>query len=79
MRKFKAEHGESVIPEGTYCYDEKGCCPYWELIVRNYNEEEYHPIEEDLEEVGYCWFLEQEDSILLWDQCKICGVKEYED
>ena len=27
-------------------------------------------------EDGYCYFLEESDCILLWDQVKICGINE---
>lgn len=77
MRSFRNEHGESVIPKGCYCYDKNGVCPYWEMI-ENIDEEEYHPINEENEEIGYCWFLEEGDHILLWDQCKICGKNDDE-
>lgn len=76
MRKFREENGESVIPEGPYCYNQSGKCPYWELIVEEIEEGEYEAINENLEEYGYCWFLEKLDSLLLWDKCKICGIKE---
>lgn len=77
MRQFKAKNGESVIPHGCYCYDEKGVCPYWELVEEpNEEQEDYMAINDDVESWGYCWFLEEKDCILLWDQCKICGVKD---
>lgn len=90
MRAYKALHGESVIPEGCYCYNhirksgryrEDGLpildvdvCPYWDM-------DENRPSQMN----GYCWFLEQGDweegaGGLLWDQCKSCGLNDqYED
>lgn len=72
---------ESVIPEGLYCYNENGVCPYWSL-----REDKPH------QRNGYCSFLEQGDweftsedypedhpfqtaMSLLWDQVKECGLK----
>lgn len=55
------------IPNGIYCYDENGTCPYWQK--RNGK--------------VYCAFLEKDedelDSLILWDQCKECGVNDEED
>lgn len=89
MRAYKAQHGESVIPKGDYCYDslkmtdrktEKGLpildarnCPYWDI-------DDSQPEQMN----GYCWFLEAGDweedgTFLLFDQCKECGVNQYED
>ena len=71
MRRLKAEKGESVIPKGYYCYDEK-VCPYWDL-------DELRPSQVN----GFCWFLEmgdwEEGVSELWDQCKCCGVNYYTD
>jgi len=60
---------EKLIPHGCYCYDEQGVCPFWEKIIK---EEEGHEYE-----TGYCYFLQEEDCILLWDQCKICGENDF--
>ena len=57
-----------AIPFGDYCYDENGVCPYWSLVeVLD---------ETGIGEGGYCLFLDEFDSILLWDLCKICGINE---
>lgn len=83
MAGFKALHGESVIPDGCYCYDNGrivdkkdgsmpvmhvNLCPYWDL-------DETKPKQMN----GYCWFMEMGDGDgggLLWDQCKECGINE---
>ena len=79
----------SVIPNGIYCYDENGKCPYWDL-------REDKPYQRN----GYCSFMEKGDwdfnatreyksdqtgetqtadeiglpFSLLWDSCKECGI-----
>lgn len=88
------EKDVSQIPSGCYCYDERGVCPYWDLL-------------DDLPEQynGYCGFLGKNDVelsrememenlntgemckgdelpfpvSLLWDQCKMCGIKDDDD
>ena len=74
----KLKYLKSKIPKGIYChgmltpeYDEVGnlslggyVCPFWEMK------------EVDGEEYGYCHLTEEMDSILLWDQCKTCGINE---
>lgn len=70
---------QSVIPNGHYCYDENGVCPYWSI-------REDQPAQRN----GHCSYLEQGDwevtnenlpeelqsaSSLLWDQVKECGIK----
>lgn len=52
------------IPNGLYCYDEKGKCPYWSL-------------REDLpkQENGYCSFLGKSD----WDLNEERGPMEWHD
>lgn len=57
-----------VIPNGLYCYDERGVCPCW---GRSAN----HPEQEN----GYCTYLMQKDwesdtLSFLWDQVKECGI-----
>ena len=83
---------KSVIPAGSYCYDEKGVCPYWKIV-------EGLPEQEN----GHCSYLNQNDyernettgqvkwesqrgSVytdpheipisLLWDKCKECNVND---
>ena len=58
------------IPEGVYCYSGEYKCPYWDMI------DVWSEQDKEMVEVGYCKYLEREDPILLWDQCKICGIKE---
>lgn len=70
MRKLRYEKGESVIPEGCYCYDQNGRCPY----------HDYSGVHEK-QNNGFCWFLGKGDWFwesggLLWDQCKECGINE---
>jgi hypothetical protein len=88
MRRYKEIHGESVIPEGCYCYWhikdsgrktkeglpilESDFCPYWDI-------DDSRPEQMN----GYCWYMEIGDwedggGGLLWDQCKECGIKDYD-
>ena len=65
MQALKREKGTSVIPKGCYCYDEKGKCPYLDVI-------EGKPEQSN----GFCWFTEVgdwEDGGLRWDSCKECS------
>lgn len=59
---------QKAIPKGIYCYDAHGICPFWESRI----------IIEDGEKctTGYCYYLQEEDCTLLWDQCKVCGINE---
>jgi len=89
MRAYRDLHGESVIPQGCYCYNnlrdsgrktgnnipifDVDVCPYWD-------------IDEDQPEQmnGYCWFMEYGDwedggGGLLWDSCKECGINDPDD
>ena len=60
---------QELIPAGPYCYGEKGACPYFESFKKG-----RYP------EFGcWCSFCNDNDMLLLWDMCKMCGVKEYED
>lgn len=58
-----------LIPKGIYCYDDKGVCPYWDLI-------EEKPDQEN----GFCNYLNLGDGdegiLLLWDQVKECGIND---
>lgn len=65
-----------AIPQGLYCYDGEGVCPYWSI-------QDDKPAQEN----GYCHFLQKGDGhfdgeSLLWDQCKECNIfpeiNEYE-
>jgi len=62
---------ESKIPEGIYCYDENGLCPYWSKALDKPHQEN-----------GFCAFLnigdwqEEAGFALLWDQVKLCGINE---
>ena len=66
------------IPKGDYCYTilwieyfddgphiiHTKICPYWKMKkVEGYDEEE-----------GYCTLMDSSD-FLVWDQCKVCGIK----
>ncbi len=64
---------KSLIPRGDYCYDENGNCPYWSI---------WNNLPEQLN--GYCAYLEKsdmdfEETFLLWDQIKNCGINEYDE
>jgi hypothetical protein len=60
---------EELIPEGMYCYNENGRCPFW-----------WKDIDKPEQENGYCLYMKKGDQDLggglLWDQCKECGVNE---
>ena len=61
---------ESAIPNGIYCYDENGICPYWS-----------RDLTKPSQEGGYCEYMQfgdwqSEHLSLLWDQVKECGIKE---
>jgi len=64
------------IPQGFYCYDDSGTCPYWSLQPNMPHQEN-----------GYCHFLQKGDGTFdglshLWDQVKECNmfreINEYE-
>ena len=81
ISRLKLEKGITVIPKGVYCYDCHGVCPYWGMRYKDVEmgyDERGNPrmVLENNEEYGYCHFLDKEDCILLWDQCKICGINE---
>lgn len=75
---------EKYIPPGPYCYhfisgpDKKGRlktlpCPFWD--TRDDKPEQSR---------GYCHYLEKGDwedggTFLLWDLCKECGIKSWDD
>lgn len=64
------DNSHDVIPKGTYCYGEKGPCPYWGSAP-----------DQERQNNGYCALLKsgdwQHDGIgLLWDQCKECGIND---
>lgn len=61
---------ERYVPEGIYCYNEKGICPFWDIDETK-----------EVQENGYCHLLKQGDFDfehfgLLWDKCKECGVND---
>jgi hypothetical protein len=68
---------ETVIPDGVYCYTRLGpmvsvdgglpmmpvkVCPYWNSTEGGKN--------------AYCEFMDMSDDVLLWDQVKICQVRD---
>lgn len=79
--KKDLQKDESLIPQNTpYCYTIAGTpidtsgpiniitCPFWDIDD-----------EQPEQECGYCHFIENGDwmengTLLLWDQCKECGV-----
>lgn len=66
-------NAEDAIPSGFYCYQSiddmdgngfmkiHGACPYWEKTGKY---------------TAYCHFLKEADNLILFDQVKICGVKD---
>jgi hypothetical protein len=65
-----------LIPQGSYCYTRVDgrikACPFWNKIVD-------FPSQDN----GYCHYMKKGDWQgkgigLLWDQCKECGVNEYQ-
>jgi hypothetical protein len=68
---------ETVIPDGPYCYTRLGpmqsvdggwptmpikTCPYWRRTENGDN--------------AHCDYLDESDCFVLWDQIKICGVRD---
>lgn len=64
---------KKFVPQGHYCYDSDGLCPFWDRFS-SYPEQGN----------GYCGLMERGDwmakgnggTFLLWDQCKECGINE---
>lgn len=57
------------IPKGIYCYDDNGC-KWWRGNTTK-----------DYQLSGYCIYLKtgdwyKEGTMLLWDECKECGIKQ---
>jgi hypothetical protein len=81
--KYLRKKDESLIPDGMYCHGQlvqdpdnpmikfcSDCCPYW-------SKNPYAQEQED----GYCSYLAEGDweptgTMLLWNQCKECGINE---
>lgn len=68
--RFTEDQAKRVIPNGCYCYDNNGTCPFWDKIKDRPHQES-----------GYCHWLQVGDfdingTMLLWDQCKECGLNE---
>ena len=72
MNIFKRIKAQFVIPRGIYCYKllradipngklYTKVCPFWEKLPRN---------------DAKCHLLHVDGDICLWDQVKICGIKE---
>lgn len=79
LRLFKIKRDESVIPEGSYCYvwdEEKNKAQpidgYWIKSCKYYRN-----ISENNRACLYTGFVGFD--FCLYDQCKICGVKEHSD
>lgn len=56
------------IPQGGYCYDEEGLCPYWTI-----NKNKPHQMN------GYCHFMKKGDwhfdgLSLIWNRVKECTI-----
>lgn len=61
------------IPVGMYCYDNMATCPFWsysDIATALYGEQS----------CGYCHLMKKgdfnSDTMILWDQCKCCGINE---
>jgi len=79
LKSVRLTHEQAVqlIPEGEYCYtrDTDGKiqrCPFWDIFKQMPKQDN-----------GFCHFLNEGDwqsegISLLWDQCKECGIKNYE-
>lgn len=68
MKLQKNKPSIESIPQGNYCYDSDGICPYWEIKKNKPKQNN-----------GYCNFLKKGDwqlgyNSLLWDMCKECNV-----
>lgn len=59
------------IPKGDYCYFgrriESKRCPYYREFW--YGDSWY-------EHISYCKYLDESEDSLLYDQCKVCKIKE---
>lgn len=84
---------EQYIPIGCYCYDENGICPFWDKDeTKDIQKDGYcHYLKRsdfDINsEGGTIIDMKTNEEIkldyypfggLLWDQCKECGIKNYE-
>lgn len=75
VRKVFSNSGK--IPEGVYCYDSfTKVCLYWDfsrIATFFYG----------TQSAGYCHYLNvgdfNSDTLILWDQCKCCGINDDED
>ena len=70
---FTEAQALKVIPKGCYCYDENGMCPFWDTMPSMPKQSS-----------GYCHWLDTGDwqdggTMLLWDQCKECGLNNDDD
>lgn len=72
-RKLLASTGK--IPDGIYCYAEH-TCPFWSFsrVARFFYGDQLS---------GYCYLMNEgdfnSDTMILWDQCKCCGINDEED
>jgi len=60
------------VPKGPYCYfssrGKRKLCPYYR---------EFWPTDDWQDHVSYCRYLDETEwDALLFDQCKICGIKK---
>jgi hypothetical protein len=74
----------SVVPVGYFCYSDKGTCPYHEVVETR--SKKYRNIDKpvDVSVRARCNLVNEEDEYvqdikLLWDQCKLCSVNNFED
>lgn len=71
MKKYNSETKKFAciesIPQGIYCCDSEGLCPYWSI-------QENKPTRRN----GYCYFLQKGDwelyHGLIWKQHKECNI-----
>ena len=73
LRQWIDEFRRRRIPKNTiYCHDANlRACPYWKLL--KYKDEYGN----NLSYCKYCKVADTYESLLLlWDQCKICGIWE---
>ncbi|WP_188205614.1 hypothetical protein [Alkalibacillus aidingensis] len=65
----KRLYPERFIPDGPYCYDKNGTCPFWDIDLKR-----------DTDENGYCHYLhigdweDDDEPSQLYQKCKACDI-----